>query len=239
MISLSFSELLIIIEKLALAAALGALIGLERDSKGRAAGLRTQILVSLGSALLMILSIHIVDITIYNSLPEALRTDPGRIAAQIITGIGFLGAGAIIKSGINVRGLTTASCIWVSSGVGMTCGMGYYEIAAIATTFAVFSLIFLNYFERYYSKDSWRELVVEVEYSEDIIDEVIKAVKEKDVLIHYCQYTKDFNTKTIRIILSIKLHEKGIVDKQSHRIIQNLESKITGLKKISWLQKKD
>jgi putative Mg2+ transporter-C (MgtC) family protein len=232
-------EILVMAQRILIAAFLGSLIGLERDSKGRAAGLRTQILVSIGSCLFMIISIKMVDLTFTVDLPYYLRTDPGRIAAQIITGIGFLGAGAIIKSGINVRGLTTASCIWVSSGIGMSCGMGLYEPAILTTSAALLVLIFLNYLERFYSKDSWRDLRIEVAYEDDVINKIINAVKKEGVLVHYCQFTKDYTSNTIKVTLSIKLHESGIIDKHSHKIMDHLEQDVKGIRSLSWVQKKD
>jgi putative Mg2+ transporter-C (MgtC) family protein len=96
-----------VILKLVLAAFLGGIIGIERDKRGRAAGLRTHILVCLGSALFMIISTDIFKLYKAYNATSIIRVDPGRIAAQIITGIGFLGAGAIIRTGIDIRGLTT------------------------------------------------------------------------------------------------------------------------------------
>ena len=96
-----------LIIRMLLASLLGGLIGLERDLHGRAAGLRTHLLVSLGAAVFTILS----ELVSRNSAGTGIMTDPGRIAAQIVTGIGFLGAGVIIKEGVNVRGLTTAACL--------------------------------------------------------------------------------------------------------------------------------
>ena len=114
--------------KLVLASFLGAIIGFERDVHGRAAGLRTHLLVSLGSAVFMVLS-ESIAVSYSNQITyPLLRVDPSRIAAQIITGIGFLGAGAIIKSGMSIRGLTTAACLWLSAGIGMSIGAGYFGI---------------------------------------------------------------------------------------------------------------
>ena len=102
-----------------MASLLGAAIGLERDIHGRAAGLRTNMLVSLGAAIFTIVS-EGVALSFSGKIGDTvLRADPGRIAAQIVTGIGFIGAGAVIKSGFSIRGLTTAACIWVSAAVGM------------------------------------------------------------------------------------------------------------------------
>jgi putative Mg2+ transporter-C (MgtC) family protein len=110
--------------RLALAILLGGAIGLERESRGRPAGLRTHILVCLGATIIMIASTQMAILS--QALPQASRiqVDPGRIAAGIVTGIGFLGAGAIIRIGDLVRGLTTAGCIWFVAALGITIGQG-------------------------------------------------------------------------------------------------------------------
>ena len=105
---------------------LGAVIGFERDVHGRAAGLRTHMLVSVGSALFTLISISL-------STELGMLGDPGRIAAQIVSGIGFLGAGTILKSGFNVRGLTTAACMWLMAAIGMACAVGWLWQATIVS----------------------------------------------------------------------------------------------------------
>ena len=109
--------------RLALAAALGAVVGFERELREREAGLRTHLLVSLGSALFTIVSAYGVDGLQLRPRP-GLGYDPTRIAAQIVTGIGFLGAGAILRQGTLVRGLTTAASLWVVAAIGMAAGPG-------------------------------------------------------------------------------------------------------------------
>src|SRR4051794_41083007 len=132
---LSFWEMVV---RLGLAAALGAVIGLERELRDREAGLRTHMLVALGSALFTILSAYGFRDVMTN--PLFVRTDPTRIAAQIVTGIGFLGAGAIIRQGFSVRGLTTAATLWLTAAIGMAAGAGSYVAAALTTGLALFSL---------------------------------------------------------------------------------------------------
>ena len=118
--------------RLALAAALGGAIGFERELREREAGLRTHLLVCLGSALFTIVSAYGFH-EFLTSGDAVVRADPTRIAAQIVTGIGFLGAGAIIRQGISVRGLTTAATLWVAAAIGMAAGAGYYPGAVIGT----------------------------------------------------------------------------------------------------------
>ena len=125
-----------IILRIILSIILSGLIGLEREYFRKPAGLRTNILVGLGSTLVMLISIHIPVLMKNTSL------DPGRMAAQVITGIGFLGAGAIIQSRGSVKGLTTAATIWVVAAIGLAVGIGYY-FAAVATTFIALVVLYI------------------------------------------------------------------------------------------------
>jgi len=117
---------LAVLVKLVLAGLAGAVIGLEREKHGRPAGLRTNLLVALGACIMMIVSEAFQLKYAGFDVDSAVRLDPGRTAAQIVTGIGFIGAGVIIKEGITVRGLTTAATLWLVAGVGMAFGMGLF-----------------------------------------------------------------------------------------------------------------
>jgi putative Mg2+ transporter-C (MgtC) family protein len=125
--------------RLAIACGLGAAIGFEREIRDREAGIHTHLLVSLGSALFTIVSAYGFH-EFLTSGDNIVRTDPTRIAAQIVTGIGFLGAGAIIREGLSIRGLTTAATLWVVAAIGMACGAGYYWPAAAATVLTILAL---------------------------------------------------------------------------------------------------
>lgn len=127
--------------RLGLAAILGAAIGIEREIRDREAGIRTHLLVALGAALFTTISAFGFHDILSQSGPHVLvRLDPARIAAQIVTGIGFLGAGAIIREGLSVRGLTTAGSLWVSAAIGMAAGAGLYWAAIVATALTIFAL---------------------------------------------------------------------------------------------------
>lgn len=128
--------------KLLLSLALGCCVGMERKRKGQIAGLRTFALISMGATLAMILSIYVPQE--YLGLKNG---DPGRIAAQVITGIGFLGAGAIIQSKGSVRGLTTAAGIWMVATIGLAVGVGMYFVSIIATALIIFILMILEQIE--------------------------------------------------------------------------------------------
>jgi len=129
-ITIGWPEVLL---RLFVAAALGGAIGVERELRERQAGLRTHLLVCVGSALFTLVSA-------YGFTDFGARVDPTRIAAQIVTGIGFLGAGAIIRQGLSVRGLTTAATLWLVAAIGMAAGAGYWEGALIATFGAIITL---------------------------------------------------------------------------------------------------
>jgi len=128
--------------RLLLAAGLGAAIGVERELRRKPAGLRTNILIALGSALFTILSVQIAH----------AGGTPDRIAAQIVTGIGFLGAGAILRSGKDVRGMTTAATIWVNAAIGMAAGAGEYVTAGVATLVTLIVLVILPPVEAYFER---------------------------------------------------------------------------------------
>jgi putative Mg2+ transporter-C (MgtC) family protein len=124
-----------ILVRLLIAALLGAALGLEREVHGHQAGMRTHMLVSLGSAVFTVLSIYG-----FPKMADTAATDPSRISAQVVTGIGFLGAGAIIKYGTNIRGLTTAASLWVVASIGLAAGAGAYFLATTGTMIALLAL---------------------------------------------------------------------------------------------------
>jgi putative Mg2+ transporter-C (MgtC) family protein len=125
--------------RIGLAAALGASIGLERELREREAGLRTHLLVALGAALFTIVSAYAWSGWSFSN-SSGVVFDPTRIAAQIVTGVGFLGAGAIIRQGLTVRGLTTAATLWAVAAIGMAVGAGFYSAAVITTVVVIVSL---------------------------------------------------------------------------------------------------
>lgn len=135
-----------IIIKLTLACILGGLIGLERESLNRPAGFRTYTLVCVGSALAMVVSMDM-----YFQFYQTVSVDPGRIAAQVVSGIGFLGAGTIMKEGATVRGLTTAAGLWGVACIGLAVGAGMYLPAIVTTALILFVLIYFVKFEEHFT----------------------------------------------------------------------------------------
>ena len=124
-----------LLTRLVLSCILGGIIGYERQSRRKSAGLRTNVLVCLGACLIMVMSEGI-----YQGVEGHTNADPARLAAQVVSGIGFLGAGAIMKEGLTVTGLTTAACLWVVAGVGLAVGGGFYSGALITTALVFVTL---------------------------------------------------------------------------------------------------
>ena len=221
------------IVRLIVAALLGALIGFERHIHGRAAGLRTCLLVSMGAAVFVILS-QLIGSSGRSGVGSGIgMSDPGRIAAQVVTGIGFLGAGAIIKEGLTIRGLTTAACLWVVAGIGMASGAGWYMIGIAATSIALCSLVGLQYFERLYQKDSYRVVTV-VTTNDTDVSRITDTVKSKKLKTVFFDLDRNYLTGTTTIRLSIRLFHRGLTDKFCHGIIQSLEQANIPLKSIRW-----
>ncbi len=136
-----------VITRLVLSVLLGSLIGFEREIRGRAAGLRTHILVCLSTCLLMLISIFLAG-----SPGEGQVCDPGRVAAGVVTGVGILCAGTIIRFGTSVKGLTTAASLWAVAALGLAVGMGFYLAAYTATVLILITLLVLSRFEKSLSK---------------------------------------------------------------------------------------
>ncbi len=130
--------------RLVIATFLGGLIGMEREMHGKEAGFRTYALVCVGAALMMVVSIQIHEL-----YKGAAEVDPSRIAAQVVSGIGFLGAGAIIRFPQGIKGLTTAAGIWTAAGIGLACGMGQYHPAIITTILALMILVVFSRVNRW------------------------------------------------------------------------------------------
>ena len=132
----------IIVFRLVLSAILSGIVGFEREFHGRAAGFRTHILLCVGSTLIMLTSIHIFDV--YSA---RVPIDPARLAAGVVTGIGFLGAGTIMRYKASVRGLTTATSLWVVAGIGLAIGVGFYSAGIFTAILALITLFFLRRLE--------------------------------------------------------------------------------------------
>lgn len=223
-----------IIIRLVLACVLGGIIGFERDIHGRAAGLRTNLLISLGAAVFLIISESYTQSFARHSGNTIIKADITRIAAQIVTGIGFLGAGAIVKYGFSIRGLTTAACIWISAGIGMCVGAGYFELGILTTFMALFSLVILNIVERQYAKNTYHLLEIETDYNVDIII-MLNKIRRKNLKILYFDKYCDYVTKKLILKISLRLHYQDNVDIFLKNIIRDIEKMPFSLYKINWV----
>ena len=181
---------------------LGAIVGTERQMRRREAGLRTFTLICLGSTMAMLISIWIPQI-----YPNFLNGDPGRIAAQVLTGIGFLGAGAIIQSRGSVYGLTTAACIWVVAVIGLAVGAGMFTAAIIVTALTVTILISLERFEKRMLLDGVNKILVIVcSTAEPDLKRMRKTLEERNVYVMSNSYELNYETNTA--VLTYKVNVK-------------------------------
>jgi len=185
----------------------GGIIGLERSSRRQVAGLRTHILIATGATLLMLLSIYIPQ---YFSPDKS--NDPGRIAAQVVSGIGFLGAGAIIRLGNSVRGLTTAASLWFVAAVGLAVGAGMYLVAAVAEALGLIALMFLYIFERKIFPAE-RLKLMEISFKNEDTDrsisssvkEAMKIINEAGMYVLSTDFNQSSDKKGSKLSLFIRI----------------------------------
>jgi putative Mg2+ transporter-C (MgtC) family protein len=159
--------------------------------------------------------------------------DPGRIAAQIVTGIGFLGAGAIVKEGVSISGLTTAACLWVAAAIGMACGAALYAEAIIICLLAIFALVLLPYAEVIFKTHSYRVLEITLPLEVDV-SLIINAVKSRNVRVIRCDLNRNYASSKLTAALFIRLYHRGVTDNQSHKIIKAIEALNLSPKQIIW-----
>jgi putative Mg2+ transporter-C (MgtC) family protein len=163
--------------RMGLAIVAGGLVGLERELRGRQAGFRTNLLVCLGSALVMIVSVSFASHEWTHQNGININIDPARIAYGVMTGVGFLGAGTIVQTKGSVRGLTTAAALWCIAGVGLAAGMGLYSITVVATLLVLLSLWILDIFEERLPKLRYRNVVIRRRWKAGCINETIQRFK--------------------------------------------------------------
>ena len=215
-----------VIFKLTLACILGGLIGLERESLNRPAGLRTYTLVCVGSALAMIVSLDM-----YFQYYQTVNADPGRIAAQVISGIGFLGAGTIMREGASVRGLTTAAGLWAVDCIGLAVGAGLY-IPAIATTLIIlFVLIyFIRFEQKFTGMREYKGLLLIVEDKPGQIGIIGSLLGDLGISIKNIHLSRLEDENDLEIELLLQLPSSVVID----QVIQELYH-VAGLKNIDRL----
>lgn len=207
--------------RLILAASLGAVVGLEREYHGRAAGLRTHMLVCLGAALITLAGVSLTA----DAGGDLMNHTQSRIMAGIVTGIGFLGAGAIIRMNTMIRGLTTAACIWFIAAVGITCGLGEVYYAAVSTGIALIILLVLPFLERYIASLKYREVLVRgVNTDTSVLLQKCRSVfNAANIVIHDVDIDIDSEEKTNELAIDLLFHIR----------IRNMEEKIELIEKLT------
>lgn len=192
------------IARLVLAVVLGAAVGFERERRGRAAGLRTMILVCLGTTVAVLVSERLAA-----APPGSVRSDPSRIPAGILTGIGFLGGGVILKLGDVIRGVTTAAAIWFVAAIGIAVGGGHYALALTATVLGLAVLTVLQVPERLIRNEVQRQvrLVVTLESADAVWVEARRLLTERGVRIVDFRGEEDIAQGTSCLLLRVRTHE--------------------------------
>lgn len=171
-----WGNLVLIFLSLLTSAIFAGVLGFEREYHGHAAGLRTHILVALGSAIVMVVSIY--------GFPAIFtdHRDPARLAAQVITGIGFLGAGTIVQTGTDIKGLTTATTIWIAMAIGLACGSGNFCLGLLATILALISLVSMRKVEKMAAKRNPIVMVV-VPSDRPVLKDIILISNRYNIVI--------------------------------------------------------
>ncbi len=209
--------------RILISALLGGAIGLEREYRAKEAGFRTHFLVALGSALFMIVSAYGFGDAVYNELH---RWDVSRVAAQVVSGIGFIGAGTIIFQKHIVRGLTTAAGLWVTAAIGLTCGGGMYLLAAAATVLVLLCLEAMNYvLHRFGAKNI---LLTFLAPTSAQVQEVVKQMRRDGIRItsydlkeHHGQYEVNMELQVMRKSYNDQIVE--LMDRLDGMVIERIE----------------
>jgi putative Mg2+ transporter-C (MgtC) family protein len=218
-----------VLVRLLVAAGLTGAIGLERELRDRAAGLRTHMLVGIGAALFTIVSAYAWGDFRF-STASGVVFDPTRIAAQIVTGIGFLGAGAIIRQGLSVRGLTTAASLWIVAAIGMAAGAGYYSAALIATGIVLVGLGPFRWLEGGATLARFRRAGRQLEIDitrEHSIAEPLAVIDERRVRVSRVQFSDERDRRRLRVELDVPLGPA------EERLVEDLAS-LDGVVAVRW-----
>ena len=218
-----------ILVKLILAAVAGGLVGLEREKHGRPAGLRTNLLVSVGACAMMIVSEAFYVKYGILDVESAVRFDPARVAAQIVTGIGFLGAGVILKEGVTVRGLTTAASLWVVAGLGMAFGLGYYSLGAITTVLVLLSLVCLKGLDPVIKKDRYLTLTVTAKNRMELSEALQSILNEQKLTISDISSHVDVVHDEIFFQMVVTQQQKRVGRELTDAVLQ-----LEGIKKVHY-----
>jgi len=196
--------------RLLAAAFLGALIGIEREIHGRPAGFRTHLLVASGSALIMLVALHMCDLLTQRfSAGGPVRADPLGLAGGAVTGIGFLGAGVILKTDDKIRGLTTAASIWVVSAVGLAVGAGWYVVALTTTGLALFALWVLAKLETHFAVDRFYQLTVTYPLDNANLSQIEQVTQARGLLVQETSMELDRQAQRITYRLRVRARQQA------------------------------
>lgn len=187
----------------------GSLIGYERERSGHAAGLRTHLIVALASTLFMLVSTQFYYFQHYEK-GDLIATDPSRIAASVVTGIGFLGAGAILRTGLSIQGLTTAASLWLVAALGLAAGGGMYLEAAAATGASLIALIVLRHVEDKRSHLMFRRAELKLGNA-NLRDRIMKELHSVGVPVVEVEYQRDFQSNETSLLLDLELADENVL----------------------------
>jgi len=201
--------------KILLATLCGGLLGLEREHHNQPAGLRTHIILCVGATLITLVSLTMaLDI---GSPPN----DPGRIAANIVTGIGFLGGGAILRMGANVKGLTTAACLWTAAGIGMAIGIGFYFGAVLVTIIVLLSLHYLVKFEKVFLRTrAYKQMTLNARSTPDLLGNVERILLAHHITIKQIEVNREFAEPNVELNALVTSPDSLNLNKLSDEIFQ-------------------
>lgn len=215
--------------RLLVAALLGSLIGLEREYHGRPAGLRTHMLVCIGAAMITMSGILIAEMFARDSAPPGAEVS--RIVAGVVTGIGFLGAGAIVRTSDFVRGLTTAACIWFVAALGVVIGLGEFLLAASGTGIALLVLVMLPFLEDRLTDLQYRDVVIlgENREPETLVETCSGILRKHGIQIHDIDIEIDGDGESISLLFHLRIRK--LDDKME---LLNQLSEVQGVSSVQW-----
>ena len=208
----------VVLVRLALAATCGALVGLEREVRGRQAGFRTNLLVCLGCAIIMIVSLQTANLSWEARPGRDVMVDPARIAYGVMAGIGFLGAGAIIKHGSEIRGLTTAAGIWCVAAIGLGAGQGLYLFVVLATAMVLIGLWVLSLVERLVPRTHFRTVIVRRAWQDNCVSETVNRLRDAGYKVADWEFERSLDLGTVDITLYVGFRSKQHFDGMDRRL---------------------
>ena len=203
----------VVLQRLLLITLIAGAIGFERERHGRAAGFRTHILVGVGACLIMLTGVHLME-----AMAGIVQIDPTRMAAQVVSGIGFLGAGTILRFGASIRGLTTAASLWAVGGVGLAVGSGFLSGALLTSAILLVVLLGLSRLERAMRKEQYHVLAVEMDGAVQDVARIRRLLGAHELEI------RDFDVKAgdQPNRFRLEVHVKLLSDQSREDILQDL-----------------